>query len=189
MTRKGDSHNPILIGYFPKHILPRPDWLKAPHVLDICSVSECMSPGPKDWISLWRHNDMFLYDSEESARSVARDRSENGPFEILAYRIVPTLFNNGHPEPFALPALGVQELSGDFQLLGFDIVSRSMGACFECSPLSCNGIAESEAVNAHCLVDDAETAVRLALAFSSQVIPCEPGPYCIMEVWRRTGAK
>jgi hypothetical protein len=72
-----------------------------------------------------------------------------------------------------------------YRFVGFDIVSRSHAPEFEHSPLSCNGVAEKETVNAHCLVDDAETALRLARDFSEQEGRCEPGPYYILEVWRR----
>jgi hypothetical protein len=58
---------PTHIGYFPKHVLTRPDWLKAAGVLEVCSVSECVSPGPDDWISHWAHNDLWLYNDEATA--------------------------------------------------------------------------------------------------------------------------
>ncbi len=179
------SRSAIPIGYFPKRIAPRPEWLKAPSVVDICSVSECMSPGPEGWINHWRQNDMWMYDTEEIARSIVGDSPEKTAFHMFAYRIVPLLFDQGQSEVLAMPSLTVQELPADYRFLGFDIVSRSQGACFECSPLSCNGVAETEAVNAHCLVDNEETALRLAHAFSNQSIGCEPGPYCVIEVWRR----
>jgi len=179
------SRNAISIGYFPKRIVPRPDWLKVSSVFDICSVSECMSSGPEDWINHWRHNDLWVYDTEEIAWSIVRDQSKTGVYAIPAYRMVPLLFDSGKAEVLDIPPLSVQELSADFQFLGFDVVSRSQGANFECSPLSCNGVAETEPVNAHCLVDDEETALRLALTFSSGAIGCEPGPYRVLEVWRR----
>jgi hypothetical protein len=179
------SRHATLIGYMPKHIVPRPEWLNAANVVDICSVSECMSPGPKDWISLWRQNEMWVFDTEEIARSIVEDRSEDSPFEVLAFRLLPLFCNNGNTETLAIPPLNVQELPADFLFLGFDIVSRSLGTSFECSPLSCNSVAETKPVNCHCLVDEEDTAVRLARAFSDQSIACEPGPYYIVEVWRR----
>ena len=86
------SHSAIPIGYFPKRIVPRPEWLKAPGVLDICSVSECISPGPENWINHWRHNDMWMYDTEEIARSIVGERHENTVVDMFAYRIMPRLF-------------------------------------------------------------------------------------------------
>ena len=51
---------------------------------------------------------------------------------------------------------------------------------FGCSPLSCNGMAESVAVNDFCLVDDIKTALAAARRFGIQ--QPEPGPYVIVEV-------
>ena len=52
---------------------------------------------------------------------------------------------------------------------------------FFCSPLSCNGMAAAYPVNRSCLVDDLETAVTMARDFATG--NCEPGPYCVVEVW------
>ncbi len=49
---------PTLIGYFPKHIATCPGWLEAEGVKEVCSVSECVSPGPEGWIGHWVHNEM-----------------------------------------------------------------------------------------------------------------------------------
>ena len=51
---------------------------------------------------------------------------------------------------------------------------------FGCSPLSCNGMAESIPVNDSCLIDDMETALAAARRFG--VEQPEPGPYVIVEV-------
>ncbi len=39
-------------------------------------------------------------------------------------------------------------------------------------------------VNEHCLLDDAAEAFRLAVPFSREE-GAEPGPYFVVEVWRR----
>jgi hypothetical protein len=49
----------VLIGYFPKKVFQRPDWLKAAGVTAIRSVCECVSSGPPDWMQRWKHNDMW----------------------------------------------------------------------------------------------------------------------------------
>jgi hypothetical protein len=43
---------PTLLGYFPKHVVTRPDWLKAGQV---CRVSECLSPGPEGFVQQLLH--------------------------------------------------------------------------------------------------------------------------------------
>jgi hypothetical protein len=51
---------------------------------------------------------------------------------------------------------------------------------FGCSPLSCNGMAESLPVNDFCLIDDLETALAAARRFGIE--QPEPGPYLVIEV-------
>ncbi len=176
---------PILIGYFPKRTMKRPEWLKAMSVDEVCSVSECVSRGPANWIDNWRHNEMWVYDSPELASSVVPE-AERNEYDLYAYKILPVVFDEGSQQPFAVPELEVQPLPGAFERLGIDVVSRSFGNCFDHSPLSCNGMAEHVAMNRHCLVEDVETAFRLAAEFEAG--GCEPGPYHVVEVWRLTRA-
>jgi hypothetical protein len=172
---------PVLIGYFPKRTERQPDWLKAPNVEEICSVSDCVSSGPEDWIEAWRHNEMWVFDTPELAWSIVPP-AEREAFDLYAYFLFPVRFTDGKREPFVIPPVSPQPLSGDFERLGYDVVSRSTDACWEHSPLSCNHMAEEIAVNRHCLIDDAETALRLPEEFEKR--HCEPGPYLIVEVWR-----
>lgn len=61
-----------LAGYFPKHVVAVPEWLEAPGVADVCSVSCCVSQGPDDWVGRWLHNPLGLFDSLEVALEVGR---------------------------------------------------------------------------------------------------------------------
>ncbi|MBI3415804.1 MAG: hypothetical protein HY043_10900 [Verrucomicrobia bacterium] len=172
---------PILIGYFPKRTMKRPDWLKAAGVEEVCSVSNCVSEDPDGWRDEWRHNEMWVYDTPELALSIIPEtvRSE---FELYAYKMFPVVFIDGQQQPFEIPNLHVQPLPGYFERLGVDIVSRSAGSSFECSPLSCNHMAEQVEVTRQCLLEDVDVAFRLAAEFEAG--GCEPGPYHVMEVWR-----
>ena len=87
-------------------------------------------------------------------------------------------------EPFEIPQLSVTPMSGAFTRLGYDVVSRSIGTSFECSPLSCNHMADHIPTNKYCLVEDFQSAVDAAKTFERE--QCEPGPYFIIEVWRCT---
>jgi hypothetical protein len=173
---------PKLIGYFAKRTTKRPDWLKAARVEEVCSVSTCVSEGPDGWIDQWRHNEMWVYDTPELALSVVPDAAR-GEFDLYAYQMFPVQFTDGPQEAFEIPQLHVEPLPSSFERLGFDIVSRSYGNTFECSPLSCNHMAEQVAVSRYCLVDDADSAFRLAAEFEAG--GCEPGPYFVVEVWRQ----
>ncbi len=175
---------PILIGYFPKAYGAKPDWLNRPDILEICSVSECVSAGPKDWINKWKHNEMWVYDDERVFDEIIPEgrRSE---YMTYAYRMYPCLIHHGEQSSFAFPEIHPTSLGDTFVSLGYDIVSRSCGTSFECSPLSCNHVSESIHTNQYCLLDSAEEAFKHALTFDGQ--GCEPGPYAIIEVLRKMG--
>jgi hypothetical protein len=173
---------PTLIGYFPKRTLQRPDWLNAAGVNEICSASNCISQGPEGWIERWQHNEMWVYDTVELAWGVVPD-AIRGEFDLYAYKMFPVQFAEGQQRPFEFPPLQVAPLPPSFERLGFDIVSRSYGNAFECSPLSCNHMAEHIAVTHQCLVADKDLACQLAAEFEAG--GCEPGPYFVVEVWRQ----
>jgi hypothetical protein len=64
---------------------------------------------------------------------------------------------------------------------GFDVVTFSVGTSPECSPLSCNSLAEYLHTNAHCLFPSFDEAVTNVTngAFNDY----EPGPYRIFSVY------
>jgi hypothetical protein len=176
------SATPALIGYFPKRTVRRPDWLRAAGVEEVCSVSTCVSRGPGDWIQRWRHNALWVYDSPALAWSIVPEGSRH-ELDLYAYRMYPVEWVAGTPRPLAMPALpDLEPLDASFERLGHDVVSRSAGTSFECSPLSCNSLAREHAVNRHCLIEDAAGALRLAGEIERR--GGEPGPYCVVEVWR-----
>lgn len=173
---------PVLIGYFPKRRTPAPEELRAVGAEEICSVTECLAPGPEGWIEAWLHNAHSCFSSPADARRVADDAP--GDYQLFAYRLLPLRFRKGQTESMEVSTPGIAPLPPDFQSLGFDVVSKSLsnGLGFECSPLSCNLMALQVAVNRHCLVDELETARELARRFS--VEEPEPGPYYVIEVLR-----
>jgi hypothetical protein len=175
---------PILFGFFPKKVALRTDWFKNPTVLDICSVSNCISKGPENWVDKWKHNTTtWLFDTPEAARSILdQDISD---FNIFAYQLFPVLFDGDVTQLFEVVSSADGDLA-NFKLLGYDIVSRSGGSNFECSPLSCNNGCETIAVNEHCLIDDLDAAWSTAkqIAMESKAAGSwEPGPYCLLKVF------
>jgi len=174
----------VLIGYFPKRRTPAPKELRAAGAVEICSVSECLAPGPEGWVEAWLHNAQGCFNSPDDARRVIGEAT--GEFQVLAYRLLPVRFRKGHADPIEVSASGITPLPPSFRPLGFDVVSRSTSDGFECSPLSCNLMALEVTVNRHCLVDGLEVARELASRFS--VEEPEPGSYYVIEVLRaRTG--
>ena len=186
----------VLIGYLPKCFVAatgEDDAPAYPGVDEICSVSECIAASPPDWVDLWRHNpDTWLFDSAAAAWSVVPE-SGRDRYRLYAYRLLPTLFHaSGGETDHPLPELHAVPLPDDFTFLGYDAVVRDLGesteayhtpASFSRSPLSCNYMAQEYPVNRYCLVADLDTAVAMARDFADG--NCEPGPYCVVEVWRR----
>ena len=67
------------------------------------------------------------------------------------------------------------------ELKGFDVVTFSVPHSPECSPLSCNGLAEDLRTNEHCLLDSFEEAK--SYLEEGRFSECEPGPYRIFAVY------
>jgi hypothetical protein len=168
-------------GYFPKHVVPRPDWLVCPTVVDICSVSACVSDRPREWVGHWLHNDLGLYGTPDIARRVIGPADP--PMRIFAYRVSTVRFIEGLPQPWDWPEDARPiPMPDTYVSLGFDAAHKYMDGIlgFECSPLSCNGLASEWPVNRHCLLDDLGTAIEAAEAFS--ISQPEPGMYYVVEV-------
>ncbi len=172
---------PTLIGYFPKRTQRCPAWLAAAGVRAICSVSCCISKDSDGWIDLWQHNEAWVFDREEVAWGVV-PAEQRTAFDMFAWKLFPVRYEHGEEFPAPPPLVTPVPLPESFIRLGCDAVSRSCGNCFECSPLSCNLMAEEHPVNRYCLIDDTDEAFRLAREFS--ISEPEPGPYFVVEVWR-----
>jgi hypothetical protein len=167
-----------LAGYCPKRVVGRPAFIDdAPSVVDICSVSHCISEPPSDWIDHWLHNALGFFDTPDLARQVIPP-AEDG-FTVFAYRVGTVRFDEGRPEVWEWPEIDPEERAG-YRSLGFDVVGKTETLGFEHSPLSCNGIAVEYPVNSHCLLDDLAIAIKAAEQFSIE--QPEPGRYYVVEV-------
>lgn len=163
----------------------RPDWLKAAAVEEICSASNCLSRGPDNWLAAWKHNEHWVFDTPELA--AAMTGTSQVQFEIYAFQQYPIRLENGTIIEEPVKISRATPLPSDYEFLGYDAVSRSCDTNFECSPLSCNHAAGKMPVNSRCLFDTLDEAIAGAKAFSSG--PWEPGPYYVVEVYRKkTGA-
>ncbi len=176
----------IPIGYMYKSVAARTDWLKAPGVVDIQSVSACISANFDDYIKYWKHNGYWLFDTpkiiEDVAKKAAIDLSGMTLFYYEAYE---QEFDEetGTWSSFAAETDVKTDVRVpmDKHLHGFDVVEFSCHTNPGCSPLSCNGVAEVLPVNRNCLFDSFEAA-KDALdrgLFEN----CEPGPYRIIAVY------
>jgi len=172
----------IPAGYMAKHVRERPDSLKAAQVTDIYSVSPCMSNNFAYYIILWKHNGYWLFDSPQIILAAARENSiDVTPTTLFYYEVYELEFDGKSWNTFApnFPANVTPPVRKTLE--GFDVVTFFARSSPECSPLSCNSLAEKVPTNAHCLLASFEDAER---NLSNGVFhDSEPGPYRIFSVY------
>jgi len=180
----------IPAGYMAKKVIPRPDWVqpeRAPaNVTDIYSVSGCISEDFLDYIEFWRHNGYWFFNTPRVIVDLLREsRVDASGLKWFYYEVYEKQFDEEakswvdfQPEAsFSTDILPPREKKFE----GFDVVSFSAGTSPECSPLSCNNLAERIPVNGHCLMEtfeDAKAELEVG-AFDES----EPGPYRIFAVY------
>lgn len=167
-----------------KRVPKKPDWLKATDVVDIYSVSSCIAEDFTDYIDYWKHNRYWFFDLPEIIRSLAKEHSI--PIEgtsLFYYEAYEFEFDDAswlvHSPEESFPTSVVPPSRK--QLEGFDVVNFYARNSPECSPLSCNSMADELHTNAHCLFasfDEAETNIK-----NGTFKNCEPGPYRILSVY------
>ena len=177
----------IPVGYMAKRVVEWPDWLEAPQVFDIYSVSGCISEEFADYIDCWKHNGYWLFDSPGVIQEVAREKSVSlDGAKLFYYETYEMEFDEKqkHWTSFGPDEHGFEThvVNPRFKRLeGFDLVSLQMRHAPECSPLSCNGLAKDVPTNEHCLVRTFEEA-KAALE-AGKFSGAEPGPYRIFAVY------
>ncbi|MBE7555554.1 MAG: hypothetical protein HS126_31275 [Anaerolineales bacterium] len=176
----------IPVGYRAKRVSLRPDQLQAEAVVDINSVSNCISKNFANYIPYWQHNGYWLFDSPEIIRRLANEHAiELAGTRLFYYEVYELQFDEdigdwigfepelGFPTAVVLPTLK--------NLEGFDVVTFSAGTSAECSPLSCNYLAGEVETNSHCLLASLEQAQHLLV--SGRFTYSEPGPFRIFAVY------
>ena len=169
-------------GFFMKRIEARPASLNAPDVREICSVSHCISSAPENWIQSWLHNDLGWFNRVADALTVVRPQ-ERHQYRLFAYRLCPEVFTAEGRAAIVLPGNVKPEAIGQgFRSLGFDSTNKTMESVlgFECSPLSCNAMAEEIRANEYCLFATLDEAIAGAERFATE--QPEPGSYFVIEV-------
>jgi hypothetical protein len=175
------------LGYLYKKVAKRPDWLKANQVEDIYALSGCISEDFADYVNYWRHNGYWLFDSPEVIESLAQEHSISLEGTCLFYyeafekefddtigQWVPYEPENSFETNVRKPV--------EYHLEGFDVTNFTVHTSPECSPLSCNSLAENIPTNKHCLFntfDEAKSAVEGGQFENA----AEPGPYRIVAVY------
>jgi hypothetical protein len=182
----------IPAGYMAKRVLRRPEhlgenpvWLKVTNLDDVYSVSSCMSKDFADYIDYWKHNGYWLFDSVDAIRLLATEHSiDLTGCQFFFYEVHDLEFDHERKqwqlfEPEESFKTEVQHPKRK-QLEGYDVVTFVARTSPECSPLSCNYLAETVPVNRHCLLESFDETKRLIEtgAFDNS----EPGPYRIFAV-------
>ncbi len=180
-------------GYLLKRLQGPPEWLKAPAVSNVCSVSDCVYDDLVDIESIWEHNSFGVANDPERLWRLARegniDTSDAQLFYYEAYeqeiesedwRESPPRWRPLTPVPSGKIEPSLAAVPENKTLLGYDVVVFE--DFLEHSPLSCNGVAETCHVNAHCLFETLAQA-REAIE-GGEFNDCEPGIYKIYSVYR-----
>jgi len=155
-------------------------------VSEICSVSECVSPGAPGWVDRWLYNELGWFNRISDAMSVIPS-GEEAEYRLFAYRIHAEVFTPGGRVPLEIPEdVRPEPIAAGFQRLGFDCANKSMASVsgLECSPLSCNALATELAANESCLFVAFSEAVAAAERFAAE--QPEPGHFYIVEVLERS---
>jgi len=171
-------------GYMAKRVVGRPDWLTTERVSGIYSVSGCVSENFADYITFWKHNGYWLFDSPEVIIEIARERGINlAETMLFFYEIHQLEFDSGEWIQFEpVPSFGTNVSIPEAKVLeGYDVVTFSCGTSPECSPLSCNSLAAEIETNSRCLLESFEHARKLLE--DGMFNNSEPGPYRIFAVY------
>jgi len=176
----------IPVGYMAKRVSFRPEWIRAERVVDVYSVSNCVSNDFADYINYWRHNGYWFFDSPEVIRTLAQENAiDLAGTTLVFYEVHELEFDDAEcqwrtfkPEPsFTTQVV----LPIEKALKGYDVVTFSAGTGAECSPLSCNALAADVETNQHCLLTSFERAHQLLE--TGKFKNTEPGPYRIFVVY------
>lgn len=170
-------------GYMYKRVAPAPPGMGP--VLDVHSVSGCISQCFADYVPYWRHNGHWLFDSPEIIHALAVDNAiDLFGLTLFYYEVFGLQYDSASHRglPFgAEPSLPTHvQIPRATQLEGYDVVTFSAQTSPECSPLSCNSLAPNLLVNQHCLFASFEGAKR---SIDEGVFDhAEPGPFRVFAV-------
>jgi len=173
----------IPAGYMAKCV-QKPKGFHVDGIADAYSVSGCRNEDFADYIEYWKHNGHWLFDSSEIIRNLAKENSiELDGTSLFYYEVHDMEFDGKSWSPYeAEPSLPTNVVPPQEKVLeGFEVVTFYAKNAPECSPLSCNGMAEEIRTNRHCLLESFGQAYdRLNEgAFNN----AEPGPYRIFAVY------
>ena len=149
-------------------------------IIDIYSVSGCVSEDFTDYINYWKHNGYWFFDSPDIIKKIAKDNSiDLSEVTFFYYEAYELEFNEKENKwrPFK-PELSFETnivIPKEKYLEGYDVITFSAGTSSECSPLSCNSLAKEIPTNKHCLLNSFKEAKKYLE--NGVFNDSEPGPY------------
>ncbi|MEL6790759.1 MAG: hypothetical protein AAFO78_09325 [Pseudomonadota bacterium] len=173
-------------GYMLKTVLPRPSWINNQDVNDIFAISSCCSKDFADYIKYWRHNGYWLFNKPaDMDQIIFREGVDRSKLTLFYYEIYEYQFDEDErvwtrfdiEKSFETNVVKPNSAT----LQGVDVVSYSVGTNPECSPLSCNSLADEFPVNSHCLFSTFSEAKEMLE--SGRFDNCEPGPFRIFSIY------
>ena len=174
------------MGYMAKSSVKKPRGFELACVEDVFSLGSCVNDDFAEYIDGWKHNGYWLFDTPERIQQVAQEKSASlDGAKLFYYEAYEMEFDEKKvewsafgPDPSLTTNVAVPE---EKRLEGFDLVTFSVGNAPECSPLSCNHMAEEVPVNEHCLMRSFDEAK--AVLEEGRFSGAEPGPYRIFAVY------
>jgi hypothetical protein len=183
---EGSEAEMIPAGYMAKQVPTRPDfpwpWSDAEQLVDIYSVSGCVSGKFGGYSGYVKHNGYGLFNAPEVIQQVARENeiALQGTrlfyYEVFEHEFDEKvkLWSEIEPFPEWLPVEVIAP--PEKELAGYDVVTGD-----GCSPLSCNYMATVVETNEHCLLPSVEQAKELL--DRGVFTGSEPGPFAIFAVY------
>jgi len=162
--------------------------MKLGAVVDIYSVSTCISKDFTYYIPHWRHNGYWLFNKPGDMDEIlSKENLKRDSFKLFYYEVYDYQFDEREmrwlpfsPESVSSFVTNIDN-SAMKSLEGFDVASYESGSNPGHSPLSCNGLAGELPVNAHCLFVSIEAAKDSLEA--GRFANTEPGPFRILSVY------
>lgn len=147
-------------------------------------MSGCVSKYFADYVDYWKHNGYWFFDSSEIIKDIAKENLiQLEGTSLFYYEAYEMEFDGERWHPYASePSIPTNVVAPSHKRLeGFDAVTFWARSTPECSPLSCNSVAEGVHTNAHCLFDSFDDAKKHLDKGSFK--NAEPGPYRIFAVY------
>ncbi len=178
--------NMLPVGYLAKIVKRLPAFVNVPQVVDVYSVSGCISNCFADYVKYWKHNGWWLFDSPQIIEKLITDHHiPSVGLTYFYYEVFDQEYDQSELawKKISLPTdFPINIAEPDYKnFVGYDVATFSCRNHPECSPLSCNYLAREIPTNKYCLFENFEQA--WTWIENGDLVNVEPGPLRIMAVY------